>query len=339
MKNLICFLLFSLFVAVAVQAQVLWDFRGGVSYNNIYDYGDGDKKNAFHYFGELGIDVPIKERFALEIALRYKNVFHSDSFESADFDTFDNYDKNYWSDEKEDYEGRASLLELPIRFGYKFPLFKNTLLRLSAGPYVAAGLNEGFRYYQSGISTALTYEYKRINLGLNYNIPVHNAFEKEGHDGLFLTFGVKFKTSAWKSIGAGVVAVGAAAAVVGTVISSSDSESGSSDDDVTMEYDEENGASASSGASNRVSSDKVKQAKREANYRSSGAYKNADRAYIGYEDQLRDMKLNPERYSNLSSSQFRQKVKSIQSKMKSIREDMESHGVKRFKSDFESWNP
>lgn len=44
------------------------------------------------------------------------------------------------------------------------------------------------------------------------------------------------------------------------------------------------------------------------------AYQNANKAYNGWEDQLRDMKLNPEKYAHLSDNQFCQKVSDIQKK-------------------------
>lgn len=79
---------------------------------------------------------------------------------------------------------------------------------------------------------------------------------------------------------------------------------------------------------------------KESNYRTSGAYKNDDRAYIGWENQLRDMKLNrTTHYSHLNASDYRKKIREIQQKMKSIREKMKQNGVNRSKSSFEDWIP
>lgn len=344
-------MLFGVISFCSAKAQVLWDFRGGVSYNTLGGYTE-TTKDAFSYMGELGIDIPIKDKFGIEVALRYKNIFHSDSFKSElDYDNLQDYDKYYWLN-KENCEGRASILELPLRMGYKIPIFSNTLLRVGVGPYVSAGLNDKFRLYQAGISTALTYEYKKINIGVNYNLALHDSFEREGHNGVFLTFGVKFKSSAWKSIGAAAAAVGSVAVVVSNAITTSETNDNSTsipNDETSLEtngndYADDNSnandyAKRKNEAKKKELDEKSKKAKKELDYRRSGGYKNDDRAYGGYEDELRKMKLNPERYTHLSTEKYCRTVKDIQSQMKTIRERMARNGCKRAKSSLESWNP
>ena len=70
------------------------------------------------------------------------------------------------------------------------------------------------------------------------------------------------------------------------------------------------------------------------------AYRNANKAYNGWEDQLRDMKLNPEKYTHLSDDQFCQKVSNIQNKMKKIRIQITNeYDTQQRKSDLEDWTP
>ena len=70
------------------------------------------------------------------------------------------------------------------------------------------------------------------------------------------------------------------------------------------------------------------------------AYRNANKAYNGREDQLRDMKLNPEKYTHLSDDQFCQKVSNIQNKMKKIRIQITNeYDTQQRKSDLEDWTP
>ena len=70
------------------------------------------------------------------------------------------------------------------------------------------------------------------------------------------------------------------------------------------------------------------------------AYQNANKAYNGWEDQLRDMKLNPEKYAHLSDDQFCQKVSDIQNKMKKIRIKITNeYDTQQRKSNLEDWTP
>lgn len=324
---------------IPTQGQVKWDIRGGVSYGTL-DYGEGFKEHAFSYLGELGIDIPLKSRFALEIAVRYKNLLHVDSYESMNPSTPSDYYKNYWING--DGDGRANLLEFPVKFGYKIPIFSNTAIRVAAGPYVTCGMDETFRYYQSGISTAVTYEYKAINLGLNYNIAIHNAFERYGHNGIFLTVGFKFGSSAWKSIGKAAMAIGSTAAVVGAAFAetSTDSDIETYDENgYESNYTESNMDTNTRNTSKSSQGAHTKELEKQNQYL-HGDYRTDSRTYTGYEDQLRDMKLNRcEHFSHLKSEQYRQRVKDIQNKMKKLREKIVSKGGTRSKSSFEDWDP
>lgn len=318
-------------MATTTHAQVLWDFRAIGSYQKS---DNTDKKNIFNWGAELGIDIPVKEKFGIEVALRYKNWLHSDSYEHTT--DLDPYNKVYWETDK--WEGQANLLELPIRFSYKLPVSSNSLVRIGVGPYVSVGMDHSFSVYQAGVTTAVTYEYRKINVGLNYDFAVHKGFDNELSNELYLTVGVKFKSSAWKKIGTAAAVIGGAAVAVGTVVTAAN---GDDVDEASFVQSTDLSVDETSTETRKSSGNKskLKQLEKSNSYMSSGSYRNDNRAYTGFEDQLRDMKLNPEKYDNLSSSQFRSKVKNIQSKMKTIRERIVKNGGTKAKSSFESWNP
>ena len=69
------------------------------------------------------------------------------------------------------------------------------------------------------------------------------------------------------------------------------------------------------------------------------SYRTDSWTYTGWEDQLRDMKLNPERFTHLSHDQFCRTVKDIQRRMKNLREKIVKNGGTRGKSTLEDWNP
>jgi len=192
------------FIAISTHshAQLLWDFRGGVSYQGLKsDYEDSEK--GFNYFGELGIDIPIARKFAIETGIHYKNIkFMDDYYNMSDDDDY--YDAS-----------RANILEIPVKFGYKLPIWENTKVRFSGGPYVAMGCENFGKVYQAGLALSATYEYKYFNFGINYNLPCYKGFKNAYPNGVYATVGIKFKSKAWKYIGATlatICTVGAAAA-------------------------------------------------------------------------------------------------------------------------------
>lgn len=338
-----CFLIFFCSLVCSLQAQVLWDFRGGVSYGK-WNYDDYSEK-YWNYMGELGIDIPLKKKFALDIALRYKNICHIDAW---DYELTE--DNSYWGNYDEEEKTRASILELPFRLGYKIPLSKYSLIRLSVGPYVSAGLNDGFRLYQVGGTTGVTYEYKKINIGLNYNVAIHKAFDNVASNGVYLTLGVKFKSSAWKSIGAVTAAIGTTAIAVGNAVSTEktqaveknagyDNSSEISDytPNVVSESEPSTASSKKREAKKKELDEKTKKLEKQTAYRMSGKYASLDFAYDGYYNQLLKMKTYPEKYSSQS---YCSDIKYIQAQMKSIREKMDKYGGgKKAKADLEDWNP
>lgn len=70
------------------------------------------------------------------------------------------------------------------------------------------------------------------------------------------------------------------------------------------------------------------------------AYRTVNRAYMRAEDNLRDMRYRPERYTHLSDEQFCREVDRLQSEMRSLRNKIESeYGASQRKSPLEDWEP
>lgn len=178
----------------SVARPALWNFTvGGMSHSS---YGE----SLFDWSLMLGGDIPISLKgkpFPLETGLRYlsqKMIIQSD---------FDG-----WIEDNRGYEGRASVLEVPLRLAYDLPLSNNLALRLSAGPYIS-WLLSGPGGFNFGIEPSVALKYKYVSLGLQFAAPLHQGFKNEYSSAPMLTFGIRFKSSAWKYIGDGLVVASA----------------------------------------------------------------------------------------------------------------------------------
>ncbi|ADV42813.1 outer membrane beta-barrel protein [Bacteroides helcogenes] len=314
MKVFIIYCLLGTGVLSSVDAQVLWDFKVGASYHNVCD------ERKLDYMGELGIDIPIKEKFSLEAGLRYKNILFVDDLDNVDYDTY----KPYAADGE---DIRANILELPVKFGYKLRLAENSNLRFGVGPYVSAGMNGSMKLFGAGVTSCVVYEYKKVNVGLNYNITCHEPYKNMAKEGVFLTIGVKFGNSVWRGIGTGLAAVGSVAGSVADAYTESTGSSFVNDnvDNTGSGYSVSNNTNGSaSGSTSRSSSN---------NSVSDVQAKNTDsNTYSKDESLLVKMNTYYERDYNDSDRI------SIQSRMKSIRTKWEGRGFKMRHSQWEDWD-
>lgn len=307
---------------LSLNAQLLWNIRGGAAYTRCSTWDE----TGINYLGELGIDIPFSQTTALEVSLMYKNILLWDKEDDQGWD----YLKPYWDNEEND---RANLLELPIKFGYKLRTGKRSLVRFAAGPYISAGLDEHFRIYQSGLTTAVTFEYRKINVGISYDLGIYHHYKVDNPNTPFLTFGIKFGASGWKGIAVGAAAIGGAALAISNAYNNSNSNQN------MIYYDDFEGESTydnSTSTNTNSSQKKSKTSSADVRYM-NGSYKSDLYTYSGYEDQLIKMKVSPEKYSHLSHSQYVNQAKSIQKKMKTIRERIISHGGTCTESSYEGW--
>lgn len=229
-------------LSTVARAQLLWDFRGGVSYQGLKsDYEDSEK--GFNYFGELGLDIPIGERYAIETGIRYKNIkFVDDICNLSEEDAF-------YTDYYNNRIIRANILEIPVKFGYKLPIWENTKVRFSGGPYVSMGIENFGKVYQAGLALSATYEYKYFNFGLNYNLPCYKGFKNAYPNGLYATVGIKFKSKAWKYIGATLAAICTVGAAAASAFANIDDGDYSSNSSGYSSYSSSSSSGSSSGGS------------------------------------------------------------------------------------------
>lgn len=326
MKKIIALAAVMLLIAAGVRGQVMWNLRAGVSYwdTSGSDWIDSDDKGV-PIMGELGVDVPLPRRFAIEAGVRYK------------------YGYRWAYEDGRDRERRAHMLEIPVLAGYKLPLSSKWWLRLAAGPYVSFGqtYEDLFAYHQAGVATALTAECKHFNVGFNYNIAAHNALPEVMPNAVFFTLGVKFGTSAWKSVGAAALGLGTVATAVAAAATAGRDDGGSYDSSAYTPADDAATPAATPKKDNpkaKALKQKAEEQEDELNYRRFN-YKMDERTYTGYEDQLRDMDIHYDNYDHLNSDQYYSRVQELQRKMKQVRERMEAHGVKRTRSYYETWVP
>lgn len=320
MKKILCTsLLFILCLQVYSQEKLLWDFRLGIG-KEFYKAPEDDhnKFNVNIYSAELGLDIPIGKKFAIQPSFMYKLMHDKDS----EFDFYDNYHDNYYYDDWGE-KTFQHFFEIPVLFSYKLPLSENQKIRFSAGPYVCTNVN--FSDYEVGANLRVTYEYKKFNVGISSELPIFNNPFPRGdfgkkQPGICLNIGIKFHSKAWKSIGMVAGAVGVVAGTVGVAVAESKTTNSSGSFTGT-------GESSGSGSTTR----NVKASDRNSKWM-TGNYSTMKNTYSNYETQLIKMNTYPSQYNDSQR-------KDIQSKMRKIRQTITSHGGTCAKSQWEDWQP
>ena len=122
-KTLFVLLLIIAALQAYSQEKLLWDFRLGIG-KEFYKAPEDDhnKFNVNIYSAELGLDIPIGNKFAIQPSFMYK-LMHD---KNTEFNFYDNYYEkddyyNDWDEEKSFYH----FLEIPVLFSYKLPISKN----------------------------------------------------------------------------------------------------------------------------------------------------------------------------------------------------------------------
>ena len=319
MKKILCtYLLFILCLQAYSQEKLLWDFRIGAGKEFYKDSEDIEEKfNVNVYNAELGLDIAIGDKFAIQPSFMYKLMHDKDG-------EFYFYDDPYYYDWEE--KRFQHFFEVPVLFNYKLPLSKNQKIRFSAGPYVCT--NVDFNDYEVGANLRVTYEYKKLNVGISSELPIfNNPFPRDygkKQPGICLNIGIKFRSKTWKSIGMVAGAVGVVAGTVGMAVM----ESKASNSDSSSSY-ETSGDGSSSGSSKGSKDSKVSD--RNAKWM-QGNYSRSKKTYSDYESQLIKMNTYPDQYNRTGRID-------IQSKMRQVRKTITDHGGTCSKSQWEDWNP
>ncbi|MBP3767075.1 MAG: outer membrane beta-barrel protein [Prevotella sp.] len=227
-------ILFMVLFATA-KSQVMWNLKGGWMSREAYFYDthssdNREKENFQEWMAGLGIEIPLNDKLNLETGLRYKRHH---SFVENEY-TIKTVGSSYTQTENRQFEAK-SLIELPLRLTYKQPLGKDFSLHVGVGPYMSFIPDGSWRFYrnenntnngwsdskwgdqlQVGLEPSVAINWKCLSLGATYNIPCfYKGYKDENKPVVMATLGIRFKSSAWRYVGATlltIVTVGGAAA-------------------------------------------------------------------------------------------------------------------------------
>lgn len=186
------------FFSIALNAQVMWNLKGGFMPVNVQHFDD-DSEQRVNWMAGLEIEIPTSKKFNIETGLRYKN-------EMLCFDYSDEYHMDHTKNH----------LEVPIRLAYKCKLRDNLAIRAGIGPYLGVGLEGDGIDPKIGIEPSVALDWKCLSLGLTYNHPFYlgERAKYKANSGLMLTLGIRFGSNKWKYVGAGLVAASVVASTV-----------------------------------------------------------------------------------------------------------------------------
>lgn len=216
------FLLLMCTSGLAVQAQVMWNLRGGLMQREYKDrilFGEDESNNRekrIDWMAGLEMEIPLSDMLNIETGLRYKNHYSAVKAEDVQRSWYDTYTVNY-------YKTASSHIELPLRLAYKQQLGKYFSLHAGVGPYASYAIGDDFgdkwnNNLQVGLEPSVVINWACLSLGATYNIPCfYEGFKDENKPVVMATLGIRFRSHVWKYVGATLLAiasVGAAAAAV-----------------------------------------------------------------------------------------------------------------------------
>ena len=221
------------FVVVAgvlpVRSEVFWEFQlGGMYMPRTTEYmyegdklvrnPDMSKQSTWNALAGFGLFIPLSSRLPLllETGLRYR------------YASVVMYRPEYYSVGD---VNQGHFAEIPLKLNYDLRLNDSNSFRFGLGAYGAYlvdsdGCGVGFSV---GVEPSVVFCHRGISLGLSYTNPlIYSEYNNKLGSNLALTFGIKFKSGAWKYIGMGVGAVATLGAVAVTTYQSSQGSSYSS---------------------------------------------------------------------------------------------------------------
>lgn len=236
-------------LAMPIKAQVMWNIKGGIMQRSFYDehtfYQDDDTRDKrIDWMAGIELEIPLSRKLNIETGLRYR----------------DHLSLIYTEDEY--YPCVATPhLELPLRLAYKQPLGKLFSLHAGIGPYASylfgggahIGDDKWNNKLQVGLEPSIAINWACLSLGTTYNIPcLYKGYTDENKPAIMLTLGIRFKSKAWKYIGAGLAAVATVGAAAGMVLSASNSDNNYTQNSFSPSAHDDNDSSSSS-QSNQIS--------------------------------------------------------------------------------------
>ena len=238
--------------SMPLRSEVFWEFQLGGMYmprttsymcegDKVVKNPNDSKQGTWNALGGFGLFIPLSSRVPLliETGLRYRN---------APIINYGKRDNTWvWVDPK---VGRGNFVELPLKLNYELRLNELNSFRFGLGAY-GAYMIDGSEGNQTGLSVGIepsvVFCHRGISFGLSYTNPlIYSAYKNKLGSNIALTFGIKFKSGAWKYIGAGLGAVATLGATAAVAYQSSQDSSGYSSDS-SSSY---SSGSSSSGGSN-----------------------------------------------------------------------------------------
>ena len=290
------------------EAQVMWNLKAtGMlrkSYDDLSSYRNDSRRNTIDWGAGLELEIPIKGRLSIETGLMYKNhLVLSFDKDWENKSGMVHYDHGFLDCL------RVSFLELPVRLTWNQHIHRRISTHIGFGPYVSYGfgnftVNSGNKGgVEVGLQPSVAFYFRNFNIGASYNFPIYHNYHDKNKPAIMLTMGIRFKSSAWKYVGATALVVGTVglgALAIAGMSKSSDSSSYSGD---------------SSSNSSRSS-------------RSKG-----DSGGLSEQNSYNTDKATYSRYDSLLSSAFAgnssaslSEIRDWQSKMKKLRQKWESKG-------------
>ena len=228
-----CFAIASfLLLSCAANAQLMWNLKGGfMGRKALVRESEVEEKNSPDWMVGLELEIPLSEQLNLETGLRYKDhkVFVQKEY---------NYDIGNGETFKRVFDANVNF-EIPLRLTYKQPLGRHFSLHAGLGPYLTTCYGAGWDRYNAeyigfsgssiewkdakigdmtniGLETSVAINWACLSLGATYNNPCfYKGYKDENKPVVMATLGIRFKSSAWKYVGAtllSIVTFGGAAA-------------------------------------------------------------------------------------------------------------------------------
>lgn len=249
-----------LLLSSVADAQVMWNLKGGwMQRNSIIGEsanGEWEKENRPEWMAGLELEIPLNEKLDLQTGLRwrYHKVFVEKDYNFLGTFNGSSYYNPYTTTKT--FEAKQ-LAELPLRLTYKQPLGNNFAVHAGIGPYFSYILDGGWNYYHQtnekasgssqavwenakfkdrihvGLEASVAINWKCLSLGATYNIPCfYKGYKDENKPIIMATLGIRFKSSAWRYVGATLLTIatvgGAAASAWSSAVEANQNYSSSS---------------------------------------------------------------------------------------------------------------
>lgn len=224
----------------AVNAQVMWNLKGGyMSRNAFVEESEVEEKSRPDWMVGMELEIPLSERLDLQTGLRWKyhNVFVKKEYDFLGIFNGSDY-RNPYTIEKTFTS--KQLAEIPLRLTYKQPLGEKFSVHAGIGPYFSYILDGSWNSYNQtneraggsrdavwedskfkdnihvGLEASVAINWACLSLGATFNTPCfYKGYKDENKPVVMATLGIRFKSSAWRYVGATlltIATVGGAAA-------------------------------------------------------------------------------------------------------------------------------